>query len=494
MNKTRVFISTHWFIIVILIILSLATFLRFYNFENRWGLSYDQARDVLVAREALKTHRLPLIGPFASAGQFVYGPQWFWILMLMTAIYPGSVFTPWLIQIFLYILMVLLMVKIGKELGGKIFAIVVGFFTAVSPAQITQATNLTSPSMVSIFAMVTVYFFIKYIKNSKPMQAFLLGFFIAMAVNTHFQAIGLFVLVPISLLLSKRTKQNVMSLLLGLFIPFIPLIIFDLKTNFFESKNMLTYYLHDQYKVSFDVLGRRWLTYASVFWPNAWAHVIGGNGILGYGIIFVVVITTFYNFFKKAILKEWTGIILSLLITGILLRYTRAPLFDSYLVFLHPFILLLSTFAIVSLYKKKKFAGVLFFFLIISGSVQKDVKEIKGATNYTASRASHWKDLLVHTYPGQKFAMYDYKYGGYSFPLILFLEVNNKLSDKGYKIGFGSPKEENYKRFHPEIRENKAGFTLRDLNSSSSAELQKEGWAFVDPSIIYHSTVEWYKK
>ena len=65
------FLRTHKFKVAVIAILLISIFLRFYNFENRWGLAYDQARDVLVAREGLNSFGLPLIGPFASAGQLV---------------------------------------------------------------------------------------------------------------------------------------------------------------------------------------------------------------------------------------------------------------------------------------------------------------------------------------------------------------------------------------------------------------------------------------
>lgn len=492
MNKIKLFIIKHWFLILALLILAIATFLRFYNFENRWGLAYDQARDVIVAREALKMHKLPLIGPFASAGQFVYGPQWYWILMFMIEIFPNAVLTPWIIQTALYVAVVLLMIFIGKEIQGKFFGILVGLLIAVSPMQISYATNLISPSMVSIFSILSVYFFVKFIKKQKNLDGFLMALSIATAVNIHFQAIGLLVLIPISFIFGTHSIKKALILLIGAIIPFTPLIIFDFSTNFFESRNWLDYYLYGQYRM---YVPNRWLTYLGVYWPDVWAKIVGGNKILGYGAIFFLSLFSFYLVFKKKITKSVLSIIISFLCMVTLLRYYRGERVDSYIVFLHPFVLILTSWVIYTFFKINRAIGLTLFLLLFFSSIQFSMIGIQNATNHSSAKAQHWKDILTHTYPGQKFAVYDYKYSGVSnsFSLVMFLEADGKLDDNGYKIGFGNPPG-SYSIFHPEILGNKTGYVLKDLNSSSSTQLDKEQWAFINPSMIYHSTVEWYKK
>lgn len=496
MEKYKKFVKSHFFKITIFLIIALSIVLRFYNYQNRWGLAYDQARDVIVAKEALRQHKIPLIGPFTSAGQFVYGPQWFWILMLMVSVYPDAIITPWIIQTMLYIGVVLLMIIIGMEIKNKLFGLLLGLLTAVSPAQVNESTNLTSPSMLGVFASLTVYFFIKYVKSGKNKFAFWMAFMIATSINIHFQAMGLLLLIPIAFIFDgKRNFRKIFLFLIGITIPFIPLIIFDLSNSFFESKNMLQYYLHDQYKISFDVLGRRWLTYAGVFWPKAWAYIIGGYPVVGYIETICLSLVILYGLFKRTILKEWYILIISFLSMFILIRYTRTPLFDTYLISTHAFVIMLTGWAIFLIYKKNILLGLTVLIIVIAGSIHKDIKQIIGGTNYTPLRAHGWRNLLINTYPDQKFSMYDHGYRSTSssLPLVLFLDEKEKLSDNGYKIGFGS-KPHVAIQAHKEIKGNKVGFVLRDLNSSSSADLKEEGWAFINPSQIYKSTTEWYKK
>lgn len=424
MKQLLVFIQTYWFIISVFLLVVLAVFLRFYNYENRWGLAYDQARDVIVATEALHTHKIPLIGPFTSTGQFVYGPQWYWILMLFVAIYPYSVLTPWVVQTLLYTGAVALMILIGKEIYNKKFGLLLGLLTAVSTSQIAQSTNLTYPSMVGILSLLTVYIFIKFIKTDRVLFAFLLGFCITTSINVHFQAIGLLMLIPIGLFFSKRSKTILLSLLAGFLIPLLPLIIFDLQTNFFETKGILDYYLYGQNNI---YTPNRWLTYAGVLWPTIWGKIVGGYAFLGYvSIVFLTAITIF-SLIKRKISKIILSLIISFLLMFTMLRYYKGERFESYFVFLHPFVLILTgwtIFQLFSLYKISRIIGICLLFSLIAGSVHSSFKEIVTATNHTKIRAEGWSNLLLKTYPQENFLLHDYQFRspGNSLPLVLFLE------------------------------------------------------------------------
>lgn len=496
MSAIKIFFRTYWFRIAIVFILCVAAFLRFYNFENRWGLAYDQAHDAIIARYALKEYRIPLLGPFSSAGAFQTGGEWYWFIMLGTAIYPYSVLTPWIVLTVLYILFVLLVILLGKELIDEQFGLIAGAFAAVSTSQIAQSVNLTNQSPLALIALLSIWSMVRYVRKREDKYLFFLSVTVSLASSIHLQGLGLTTLLFATVIFCGiPSRKGIILTAVGLLLPWVPIFIADAGNNFSNTRNMIMYYLKDQYKVSLDVLGRRWLTYAGVFWPNAWAHIIGGAKILSYILLASLPFVIIYKSIKKQIAREWYILITSFLGTITLLRYTRTPLFDSYLVFLHPFVLLLTAWLVFSLYKKNIVIGMLFVSILFIGSLQKDIREIQGGTNDAALRAMSWKNSLIEAYPGKKFALYDYRYTGitYSFPLVLFLGSEEKLSDTGYKIGFGNPIEEEEKVFHPEIKGNKAGFILRDLNGSSSAQLKKVGWSFINPSQVYHSTEEWYK-
>src|SRR3989344_1196554 len=90
------FYKDHWFQIAVVLIISLATFLRFYNYENRWSLAGDPARDAIIAKYALENNKVPSTGPFSSAGNFTTGNIWYVWLIASAGIYSASFLTPWI--------------------------------------------------------------------------------------------------------------------------------------------------------------------------------------------------------------------------------------------------------------------------------------------------------------------------------------------------------------------------------------------------------------
>jgi hypothetical protein len=76
----------------------------------------------------------------------------------------------------------------------------------------------------------------------------------------------------------------------------------------------------------------------------------------------------------------------------------------------------------------------------------------------------------------------------------MYLNVANKVSDGGKKIGLENFDKGSKMRIDlPLIIEDKLGFQIYDLSSSSSATLLKDKWIFVNPSEVYRTSEQWYK-
>jgi hypothetical protein len=181
-----------------------------------------------------------------------------------------------------------------------------------------------------------------------------------------------------------------------------------------------------------------------------------------------------------------------LLIDMVVLRYYKGPLFDSYLVSLHPVLFVLLGWVILKIFKLSRIAGAFVLLCVIVGSLFQNYTEIRGSSNGAAESSLKMQKILFSKFPGEKFALYDYGYNttSYSLPLVLFLQVNNQLSDHGRRIGYGV--FEKLSITSPSARFLSRDFPLFDVQSSTSAQLSRAGWAFINPSTVYRSTVEWY--
>lgn len=482
------------FPIIVFLVILLAISLRFNNYENRWGLATDQARDAIIGLEAVRQGALPMIGPFSQAGSVVMGPIWYWYTTLATAIFPNFLLAPWIVLTLTYVLTVWIMILLGKEIEGKTMGLILGLFSAISTSEILNSTNLTNPSGVAILSVSAVFFGIKYLKTGKNLFIFLFSLFISLAINTHLQASGLLIFLPVLFILKRPSLKQIMISLMGLIIPFLPLLVFELRTNFYDTRSFLDYILYGQYRI---YVANRWLTYLGDFWPKAWTRIIGGQVLSFYLIAAVFFILSARDFLSKKINRPMLAIILSFFLIIFELRYFRGEIYEGYLIFSHPFILTITAWTVYKLWKLNKYLGLVVFFIIIINTMKLNITEINKATNLTALQAKNLEYLLITKFPQEKFAIYDFQYAhrGLSLPLVLFLARDNKISDQGKRIGMAvTTPGSNDRNLYPVISGKTGESQLFDLSSSTSSQLLKSGWSFINPSQVYEITERWYLK
>ncbi len=478
-------------------ILLFASFLRFYNYDTRWGLAYDQAWFAVIARHALNTFQLPFLGPFASGGPFQTGGEWFWIVMAGTLLNPFSVISPWIFITLLSIFQVYLLYVLGKQYGGKSFSYIIAILGAVSISQVLQATNLTNQMPSSLCASLLLIAFVLYLKNNNIIYLFLSGFAVGLSSSIHLQ--GVLLLIPLFgfIVITKSTNpKKIFFIGAGILLPWIPVLLVDLQNNFYNTKNMLMYFTSSQSKVSYDELGRRWLTFLTDYVPTSWGRIVGGNILFGYLEIILVGVTFLVTLYKKIIEKKWIIVIVSTVLMTIALRYIRTPLYENYTTFIHPFVLLLIAWSILNLYRFNKYAAILVLGIIVSFSSISLWKDIGNSTNFTNISTKQYVSFLKNKFPDEKFAIYDFNYGNKqnTLPLVLYLQTEGLLDDMGRRIGMVIVANSTIKiNPHKAIYGGNGGYQLVDLTASDSAELQKAKWAFVNPSIIYNSVQYWYK-
>lgn len=492
--------SKNVFFISCIFIFLIGFILRFYNYPNRWILAYDQAHDATIARYALETHKLPLLGPFSSGGPFQTGGEWYWFIMFFILLYPPSLLSPWVGLTFLYTIFILFMIVFAREFIDKKYAILVGLLTSLSYAQISQGVNLTNQAPQAILSLFAIWSAIHFIRTNKYYFLFFSAFSIGIATSIHLQGLAMIPLVIITsifMLLTQYKKsspslimlsvfKSIVAIFLGFFLPWIPVLIVDLHNNFYNTQSMINYFLHGQ-TVPFEVLGRRWLTYLLVFWPEEWSLIVGGNYIISYSLIILSGVFLGIKLIQKNLPREWI-IILGGFVSGlIILRYTRTPLFSSYLVFTHPYVFLISAFPLYLLLQKSRYIGLALISIVLVGGLLKVLPTIQTASNSTYELVNGWQQKLVEKFPDSTFALYDYNFEtrDKTMPLVYLLYSNKLIADNGMQIGVTRA---GYSGKEPTIYEDHT-YKLVDLRGSKQ---EGDPWGILIPSIVYFSTEEWY--
>jgi hypothetical protein len=487
--------TKNWYSIGIFLIIILGFFLRFYNYDNRWGLGFDQAHDAIIGRYTFENFKIPLVGPFSSGAQFQASGIWYVFIALATMVFPSAIITPWIILTVCFVLFIYLMIRVGKIMEGDVFALIVGLFVAISPSQVAQSLNLSLTSPMAFISLGAIYSMLKYVKTKNNKYLFLLSLFTSLGPTTHLSGSLLLIFLAITIIFTKSWSIKKLAIvLMGLIIPAIPLVIFDLRNDFVNTNGLLNSLFHNQFKISYEVLGRRWLTYIGVFWPSAWGYVIGGNKFLGLTFILGGSLVFIWQFLKKRLKKEWAILLISSILMVGAIRYVRTPIFYSYIIFLHPFMFFISGYLVYFLFLKRKIILWMLLLVTMTFSIHKVMSEAIFSTNNTIMAAKELENDLDNRFPNQKFAFYDkqYKNVHQSLPLVLLLYTHKKIDDKGITLGIRSATTSAEFELM-QVVSNKFGYQIIDLSASRSADIIKGGWVFVNPSAIYKSTEEWYK-
>lgn len=482
-------------------IILLGAILRFYNYPYRYSLGEETIRDAVIGIEGARQLQFPLTGSFSSLGPFTFGPWYAYQLIIFHLIFPFA-YSPWIYLSIISVAYIFIMYKIGNLLKGDWFGVILAFIAAVSPAQIISATHLTSHNNTNFFAALAIWIFLILIyKQKSNWWNLMLGIVIGVGMNLHFQMGGLLIL-PVILLFYKRKYFNFVSTACGVFVSFIPMLIFEMNNHWFTTRNIFFYVTEGKNAI---YVPNRWLFYVRDFWPSFWADALG---VPVWFIILIIIGFIFFTiraFYKKKLPIGLILLIVAFLFNFILLRYYWGPRFFGYLNFLRPFVFVFTAFVIVNLQFKKLFLGIMVIFLIVFFSFPRVFSELK-EDPFSLQMYSQVSEL-EQKYPNSSFVLYtcskDYNssYNSIAFSTLFLLKMKHKFSYNGFKIGLESdcayPKYSNIERdvsleekeeMYPIL--NKSG--MRNFSKVSESAILEAGWKAISFSGMYDQYARWW--
>lgn len=471
---------------LLIIIIALGLFFRFYDYSNRFILNQDQARDISIALYAIRNQQTPLLGSPSSAGPFNFGPLYNYLVILSTFLFPFTA-GPWVAFTLLSTTTIIIFYLIGTTIGNKIAGTIFALIAAFSSAQVHFSTDMLNTVIVAFLASLSFLFLAKFLKYFDNKNAFFLAFFIGFAINCHFQSFGLLSLLLSAILINNLSlKQRFYSALVmffGLVTSFIPLIIFDLQNNFVWSTSVYSYYTQGQNKFYYPV---RWLTDIRDFWPQLWGEIITGIPTSGYLLIIIFLISIFFFKKIKKLPLSLLAIILSLFIQIILLRYYKGVRSSEYLIAFHPYFLFLTGFSLTLLYKTKKYLFILLSLIILLASTYSNLKTIQKKSQAPIIYA--FMESLNQLNPSSyNFFTRHPPNDQLNLPIFYLLYRQNRISDDGINIGTCFQKPDEAPCPPPEnIIYQHQHYTLYNLNNLTSEELSALNYTQYTPTNIYN--------
>jgi len=458
--------------------------LRFWGYPVRYGFDIDATRDAIITQYATVNHLWPLIGPVSALGSFNFGPWYYYQLIVFQYVVPFA-YAPWIYVTLTSLAAIVVMYGIGRELLNKEFGQVLALLTAVSPGQIIAGTGLSNPDLVSLFAALSLWLFIRLLKSkASSFTALLLGLSIGIGINCHYQMIY-FILLPFLLFIfCKNGKTKILLLsLLGIFLSFLPLIFFNLAHHWQTVSGLMDYYVYGKNKV---YVPNRWLFYLFDFWPNFWGYVFGFPSFVGLVLGGAFVLASLALIIKRKISLVYSIVFLFFIVCFVFLRFFSGERASYYLLFLHPF-LILFTGALLWQTLRIRFGkiilGVLLIAIVAAG--------FKIDLIHTHSVGSHTDFVnqarfLESYYPNKKFSIFACT-GQYKDQIqgMVFLMSNSNSLGKDIKIGFKDTHCRYPKGVLDDQKLNSIGAV--DLTHYSVNQLKNYGWILISPEYLYAS-------
>lgn len=231
---------------IFLIIITL-TGLFFYSYRLKETQLFrdDTARDTLRALRIWQNKELTLIGPPISFTQQTTREVYLGSLFLYIGLV-GLLLANWdpigavLPNIFFFTLSIpffyLLVSRLTDSFWKKVAAIIL---YTLSPITVTHARFFWNPNLI---IPVTVFFWYLVFRKNKSQKAnflnpFLAGIIAGIMFNLHYLAVIPLVIYIFTLLIAKQISRGV-SILVGLIIGSLPIIIFEIKNNFYLTESL----------------------------------------------------------------------------------------------------------------------------------------------------------------------------------------------------------------------------------------------------------------
>ncbi|OGK34545.1 hypothetical protein A3F58_00450 [Candidatus Roizmanbacteria bacterium RIFCSPHIGHO2_12_FULL_37_9b] len=251
-------------VILPILIILFAVFLRFYKFEDFAMFLGDQGRDAIIIKRIITFEHFPAIGAPSSLGQIFLGPFYYYLIAPFLLFFNFKPVGPAVgVAVFSILGLIASYVVIRKE-TNYLVALIFTIFLTFSAVNIQFSRFSWNPNLLPIFSFFTLYFFYKTITTKNKLHAVLFGSFLSFSIQLHHLALLLFLPIVLSYLSFRAKSRNLLhadvkeisprasfgrndiekifiSLISFLFFS-LPLIIFDLRHNFLNTRNFINFF------------------------------------------------------------------------------------------------------------------------------------------------------------------------------------------------------------------------------------------------------------
>ena len=227
------------------LLILIAAFLRFYRLNEFVTFLGDQGRDAIIIKRIITLEHFPAIGAPTSIGQIFLGPFYYYLMAPFLLLFNFNPYSLAFGVCLLSIIATLGSYFIVKKHLNKITALIFLAMIVFSSALIELSRFSWNPNLLPFFAFLSLYFMALIIKKDKIFYYIILGALLSISTQLHY--LGIFLFFPLIFIFIYKFKIKKQKFVLGGIVSGVfscllfssPLILFDLKHGFLNSKNFI---------------------------------------------------------------------------------------------------------------------------------------------------------------------------------------------------------------------------------------------------------------
>ncbi|MDO8269462.1 MAG: glycosyltransferase family 39 protein [Candidatus Levybacteria bacterium] len=277
-GKIRKYFADHKIeILILLVILLVASFLRLYRIADYMTFLGDEGRDAIVAKDILRGD-FTLLGPRASAGDFFLGPIYYYMMapfLLLTNYDPVG---PAIMVALFGIATVFLVYYVGKNFFDSKAGLIAASLYAVSPLVVAYSRSSWNPNPMPFFSLLMLFLLYLAVKR-KDLKVFALtGFLLGIAMQLHYLTTFVAVIIFFFVLLGgklvykkwdfKKIIINYFAIFGGFLIGFSAFLLFEVRHGFPNLRTILNFIIEGNQEntaLNYSFLGNIWDVFYRLF-------------------------------------------------------------------------------------------------------------------------------------------------------------------------------------------------------------------------------------
>lgn len=349
--------------------------------------TYDQGRDFLKVEEMIRDKNLVFIGPTTGIMGVFHGAWWYYLISVFYLIFNGWPLGFYVGLFFLSTLSILFFTYFLYKKFGFLSSLIFFILTSSSVFSIRLAFFASNNMIAPLFVLFYIFSLYKYLLTKRVQYLLYIG--LALGFIFEFEiAFGIFFIA--SFFFTSLVEKNARSifcdlkkftyLLLGMMIPIVPRLLFEIKNNFIQTRAFLNYIKNPtytnsvSYPTAFFERGKMFIDYYLGLFP--------GSSVILALITLILVIIFFLNKKIKIYIKnEGTlkFLLIQLLVIFFISTLNKNNFFWSYYLDGIQFILLFLILLFLNLNDGKIFSKlkIIFIFLLIISNLFLFLPELK---------------------------------------------------------------------------------------------------------------------